>query len=160
MEEQTNKKVWNVLPTSCPRAFTDIQSETLAFELAVKPNLTEDEDYAFAIALSTIDEPAPEPTRREQGDESFDSSDVKGEESPPRPQEVQSDTVWRSKHDEELCGQHNAEVFDRAFPEHEVGAGVRLSNPVFNDMMTFSEQLDKAHAHKNANPKRKTTAKK
>lgn len=51
---------------------------------------------------------------------------------------------WKSKHDAELCGQRNTEYMEETHPQHSLGdlSGdqVKLSNPVFNEMMTHAER--------------------
>ncbi len=58
--------------------------------------------------------------------------------------------VWRTKHDAEICGLRNTEYFEETHPNHNLGnlEDVKLSNPVFNTMMTHAERTNSRSVRK------------
>ena len=61
-----------------------------------------------------------------------------------------NEVVWRTKHDAEITGHRNTLYLEQTHPQQNLGSleGIKLSNPVFNSMMTHAEKAGRSGVRK------------
>ena len=163
MTDNGKKVVWATTSQSTRSASRSIEEIQKEQQNEIQHNYL-DEDLALALMYNDMDNGfdqivKAEPLNRESdgvNDEiSSEEEDVENGnftqiESNQAKAETKTNVEWITKHDPEISGTHNAQIYEKAYPEHILGEGVKLSNNVLNDMLMFSERIDKVHGHRNA----------